>query len=45
VVLITIGKVKAKKATDNTKGNKIVFIYFIIALVLVLSRTPWDKLF
>jgi hypothetical protein len=44
VVLITIGKVKAKKATDNTKGNKTVFTYFMIALVLVVLRTPWDKL-
>jgi hypothetical protein len=45
VVLITIGKVKAKKATDNTKGNKIVFTYFMIALVLIALRTPWEKLF
>ena len=45
VLLITIGKVKAKKATDNTKGNKTVLSYFIIALVLVVLRTPWDKLF
>ena len=45
VLLITIGKVKAKKATDNTKGNKTVFNYFVIALVLVVLRTTWDKLF
>jgi len=45
VLLITIGKVKAKKASDNTKGNKTVSVYFIIALVLVVLRTPWDKLF
>lgn len=45
VVLITIGKVKAKKAVDNTKGNKIVFSYFMIALLLIALRTPWDKLF
>ena len=45
VVLITIGKVKAKKATDNIKSNKTVFNYFIIALFLVVLRTPWDKLF
>jgi len=43
--LITVGKVKAKKATDNTKGNKVVFGYFIVALVLIALRTPWDKLF
>ena len=45
VILITVGKVKAKKATDNTKGNKVVFGYFIVALVLIALRTPWDKLF
>jgi len=45
VILITVGKVKAKKTEDNTGGNKIIFIYFMIALVLVLSRTPWEKLF
>jgi hypothetical protein len=45
VILITVGKVKAKKATDNTKGNKVVFSYFIVALVLIALRTPWDKLF
>ena len=45
VLLITIGKLKAKKETDNKKGNKTVFSYFIIALFLVVLRTPWDKLF
>ena len=45
VILITVGKVKAKKATDNTKGNKVVYGYFIVALVLIALRTPWDKLF
>ena len=45
VVLITIGKVKAKKATDNTKANKTVFGYFTAALILIALRTPWDKLF
>jgi hypothetical protein len=45
VILITVGKVKAKKTEDNRGGNKIIFIYFMIALVLVLSRTPWEKLF
>jgi len=44
VVLITVGKVKVKKIADNTKANKTVFAYFIVALVLVALRTPWDKL-
>jgi len=45
VVLITVGKVKAKKAEDNTKANKTVFWYFTVAFILIALRTPWDKLF
>jgi heme A synthase len=44
VVLITIGKVKAKKIEDIVKANKTIFNYFIIAFVLIALRTPWDKL-
>ena len=45
VVLITIGKVKAKKIDDNAKANKTVFRYFTVALILMALRTPWAKLF
>jgi len=45
VILITVGKVKAKKIEDVAKANKTIFSYFIIALVLIVLRTPWDKLF
>ena len=45
VVLITVGKVKAKKEEDNTKANKTVFWYFTVAFILIALRTPWDKLF
>lgn len=45
VVLITVGKVKAKKMEDIVKANKTIFSYFFIALVLIALRTPWDKLF
>ena len=45
VVLITIGKVKAKKIDDNAKANKTVFRYFTVALILIALRTPWAKLF
>lgn len=44
VILITVGKVKAKKIEDVVKANKTIAIYFIIALVLIALRTPWDKL-
>ena len=45
VVLITIGKVKAKKIEDVAKANKTIFYFFLAALVLMVLRTPWDKLF
>ena len=44
VVLITLGKVKAKKIEDNAKVNKTVFWYFAVALILITLRTPWEKL-
>ena len=45
VILITLGKVKAKKIEDNVKANKTVLGYFTVALILIALRTPWDKLF
>ncbi len=45
VILITVGKVKAKKIEDVAKANKIIFSYFCVALVAFVLRTPWDKLF
>lgn len=45
IVLISVGKVKAKKTEDNTKCAKITFTYFFIALALILFATPFDKLF
>ena len=44
VILITVGKVKAKKIEDVAKANKTILSYFIVALVLIALRTPWDKL-
>jgi len=45
IILITIGKVKAKKIEDIAKANKTIFNYFTIALVLISLCTPWDKFF
>ena len=45
VIFITVGKVKAKKIEDVAKANKTIFSYFIVALVLIAFRTPWDNLF
>ena len=45
IILISVGKVKAKKTEDNTKSAKTTFTYFFIALSLILLSTPFDKLF
>ena len=44
VILITVGKVKAKKSDNVTKANKIILGYFLIALIMFVLRTPWGKL-
>ena len=44
VVILTIGKLKSKKIEDNTKANKTIFISFLIAAILIISRSA-DKLF
>lgn len=43
IVLITIGYSKAKRVADPKKANKTVLIFYIIGLVLVLVRIPWDR--
>ena len=45
IILISVGKVKAKKIEDNAKSAKTTFTYFFIALALILLSTPFDKLF
>ena len=45
VALITIAKIKSKKMKDVVKANKTIFSYFLVALVLIALRTPWDKIF
>ena len=45
IALITIAKIKSKKIEDVVKANKTIFSYFLVALVLIALRTPWDKIF
>ena len=44
-VLVTIGNVKSKKAIGNGKKFKSTMIFYSLALVIVLSRLPFEKLF
>lgn len=45
VMLITIGRSKAKKITEKAKANKTIMISFLLAFIIICLRTPWDKLF
>jgi len=40
-VLITIGNSKMKRATEVVKKYKAVFIFNLIALIIVLAMIPW----
>lgn len=45
IVLITIGWSKHKKKTDPASKFKTFLIFYGLALVLVLSRIPWNNWF
>lgn len=45
IVLITIGWSKHKKKTENNAKFKTFAIFYGIALLLVLSRIPWNNWF
>ncbi|MCP9762251.1 hypothetical protein [Lacihabitans soyangensis] len=44
-VLVTIGNAKSKKAVGNGRKFKVSMIFFGLALLLILSRLPFEKLF
>lgn len=44
VILAQVGRIKSKKASTDLLKHKKAFIFYTIALVLVLSRVPWDRL-
>lgn len=41
IVLVTIGHSKSKKTLDEAKKHKTIFLFYGIALVLVLLGIPW----
>lgn len=42
IVFITIGYSKAKKVVGTDKAYSAITIYYTIALILMLSRIPWQ---
>lgn len=41
IALITIGRIKAKKQETDVAKHKTTFIYFLIALIIMLVTIPW----
>ena len=41
IILISIGYSSAKRAADSSTKFKKTFIFFLIGLILILSRIPW----
>ena len=42
IVLITIGYSKAKKPGDDVRRFKTILLFYILGLIFMLSRIPWD---
>ncbi|MFD2247959.1 hypothetical protein [Pontibacter ruber] len=42
VVLITIGYSRAKRQLGDSRGFKSIAIFYGLALILILSRIPWN---
>lgn len=42
IVFITIGYSRAKKPGDDVRRFKTLLIFYIVGLILMLSRIPWD---
>lgn len=43
IILITVGYSKSKKAVEENKKFRIAFIFFGIALLLILAGIPWPS--
>tara|TARA_B100000497_G_scaffold125844_1_gene163228 strand:- start:959 stop:1414 length:456 start_codon:yes stop_codon:yes gene_type:complete len=41
IALITVGRVKSKKLTDDIAKHKTTFTFFVIALLIILVTIPW----
>jgi hypothetical protein len=43
IILITVGHSKAKKVFGTVQGNKLIAIYYLLGIILLLSRIPWSQ--
>lgn len=42
IILITVGYSKAKKPGDDVRRFKTLLLFYILGLILMLSRIPWE---
>lgn len=45
IILITVGYSKHKKKLSSTKKFRMIAIFYALALILMLSRIPWNAWF
>ena len=43
IAIVTIGYIKVKKASTALEKNKFNLWFYLVALVLILSRIPWQR--
>jgi len=41
IILISLGRIKSKKLESDVAKHKTTFIYFLIALVIIIVSIPW----
>lgn len=42
VAIVSIGLYRARKKSTEVKKNLTIFLYFLVALAVMLSMIPWD---
>ena len=42
ITLITIGRMRAKRLSEDLRKHKATVIFYLIALVLILGSIPWE---
>ena len=42
VVIITVASIKAKRKKDNTAKFRTIYIWYSIALIIILTNIPWE---
>ena len=41
IVLVTVGYAKSKRAVEDAQKFRIAFIYYLLALIVLLLGIPW----